>query len=602
MDVVVVLAFLLLWGGLLVPFRPYPLPNGLWSLSLLGSMLVALVAWHRRSTTLQLLCTTGNVVEGFVLRTIPGLLLLTSTIYVPLSLIHFDTGTDLTVAFGIDSLWFKPWAEFINRPLASVGPLLAMKLSSQSLNGFLIVNTLCRLITALLIVALLRMLSKPSIAFLAGLFFVVNHGELAHFNLWSIYYNTAVTTLLLAMAMWVYSYLTGSRLLLGGACVVLGIAFLQYEHGYGIAAALPLLLVSRGFQPRLLPWLLAWYGTITILFLRLITLIKFHASYHLSLYTWAEWPHGPWEWVRMIGRNLLIQMEPISNLGIHIKYIGDHVLVSMLAFCLTMLVVMVTLRSTTINYRSTDACVRGEEFSWVAYGALLTLLGIVVFLPLPITESVPDYGQNPTMRYQFFAEIGHAVFWAALVCFFVSYIKLASRERLALAVTTGILTAGAISESLDYQLKGGVLNPYFNYDDSAATWRSIKKLLPKLDNGDLIFLELPDSRSSPIGWNYTGLHFSCRFFGVPMNQGRIDSEGNRTTRVFSYSDALHLPTSICPVTHHFRLSSTGEVVFVNTIRSQTALANIDACKAMCSLTPSLGAPEAPLPFLQFDLP
>jgi hypothetical protein len=244
---------------------------------------------------------------------------------------------------------------------------------------------------------------------------------------------------------------------------------------------------------------------------------------------------------------------------------------------------------------------RRTELYWVGVGASLTMLGVVTFFPLPITDNVPDYSQHPTLRYQFFAEIGHAVFWAALVYFVASFLQRGAWQTSTIALLSGVLCAGGVSESIDYQLKGGVLNPYFKYEISSATFLSIQKFLPELGAGDLIFLELSDGDNSPIGWNYTGLHFSCRFFGVPMNQGRINKDGTKQTRFWSSASTLHVPTPLCPVTHHFRVTQDGAVIFINTVRLPTAASNLDSCKAMCVLSACPGAPTATLPFMRMGL-
>lgn len=588
-------------GVFFVPYRPYPTASLSQSFTLFLISIVGLCLWWAitYSDTRKRVFDRNGLTSYWVLVSI---LIVGGTflVYAPISLMHFDTGTDLTIAFGVDKVWFPIWAEYINRPLASIGPIIAMLLSENSLDGFLIVNILCRLFTGLLLVFICYLLYPNNLVLglLSGVFFSVNHSELSQFNLWSIYYNVAVTSLFFAIALWIYSYKKNSRISLGFSCLFLGFSLLQYEHGYFLAAATPILLFLIGWRDRLFIWTLAWWGTLGIFALRLISFMRSRDTYHVDLYATSKWPRNTIEWLQMIAENAYIQIKPIFNLGANLSFIADNISLEIPSFFIYFILLFQALLLLQRKTQSSSFIDSQSSVNVLIIGICASVLGVIVFFGLPIVDHVPDYATNPTMRYQYFSAVGHSIFWAGIVCIMGAKIRNNFLKILLISISASLLCIGSISESFDYQEKRGALNSYLSHDKSAATFRAIKNVLPNLKANDLIFFELPDNINSPIGWNYTGLHYSCRFFGSPMNQGKIDADGNLKVRVWSYSSGEYSQAPTCETIHFLRYLDSGKVEFIKTVH-QNVPSNLPGCKQMCLVSPDQNLSSANPPYLDF---
>jgi hypothetical protein len=128
--------------------------------------------------------------------------------------------------------------------------------------------------------------------------------------------------------------------------------------------------------------------------------------------------------------------------------------------------------------------------------------------------------------------------------------------------------------AFDYQIRGGVLNPYYRYEVAAKVLRQIDLTLPSVDDNTVIFIELPDNQPSPLGWNYTTFHWSCVLFGVPAFQGRRTANGGYEQRVFGYPDSLYNPLPPAPRMIHYRVNAEGKTEYVGIIESPAADAKL----------------------------
>lgn len=156
-------------------FRPNPGIPTLWGGFSIGLGLIIAVVWVRRF---------GRKLEpiaGFVWGwkdIFAGLSfgLVSLVLFLPLMRLHFDTGTDTSVALGVDEIWSSHWAA-INRPIVGLGAYLALKLTPGSIDGFFVVILLGRTISALALYYLVRALAPTtgrSTAAIAGILFIMN--------------------------------------------------------------------------------------------------------------------------------------------------------------------------------------------------------------------------------------------------------------------------------------------------------------------------------------------------------------------------------------------------------------------------------------------
>ena len=224
-DLIVVSFLLASCAIIFAKFRAVPIQSETLGMVVFAALAVVALLWCFRFPG-PVLEKSQQPLRKSDLLVIVFLTVVTAAIYYPLSLIHFDTGTDLSVAFGVDAIWFEPWAG-INRPLVGIGPLIAMKITPTTLGGFFFVNSFCRFATgALLYLAIVLYFPKGRhIGIIVGVLFILNPAELARFNLWSIYYQVALFSFIVSSFLFLYAYHQGSRFLLLLACSFLGVSF-----------------------------------------------------------------------------------------------------------------------------------------------------------------------------------------------------------------------------------------------------------------------------------------------------------------------------------------------------------------------------------------
>jgi hypothetical protein len=602
-DVAFILVYLTSFAAIFFPFRPYPVSNIFLALIFLIISISSFFLWNFISCNEMVQKVIGLKLANRNYWIFVSLLLVGTNflIYAPISLLHFDTGTDLTIAFGIDKIWWPRWAEYMNRPLVGIGPYFAMLVSDNSLDGFLLVNVLSRLVTCISIVIFCNLIYPKNLMFgiLSGLFFSVNHGEISQFNLWSIYYNVSVASLFVAITLFVYSFKNKQRAVLGFSCLCLSFALLQYEHGYFIAAAVPLLLIwLYGFTVSLASWALAWWGILGILSLRLLNFMKTSSNYQTDLFATSKSPANLEEWISLIFENASTQIKPIFNFGIFLTHISSYLLTSFFIFIVVVGFICYlqsrVLPKTTSGIKENPA----DLLTILFIGLSISILGILVFIGLPVAIHDPDYTAHPTMRYQYFSAVGYAIFWAAIVCILASLFQSRKSKVVVFACASGLLCAGTISESLDYQKRGGVLNSYFDYQKASDIYIEIKKSLPLLDKDDLIFLDISDEIDSPLGWNYTALHYSCRVFGSPMQIGVSNEKNEIKLRLWGHSNSVKASGPKCKTIHYFKYSKEDGVKFIAT-EHQAVSSDLPGCGTMCLVNSLALPPDSALPFLRF---
>ncbi len=588
-DMLFVALLLALNAAVFSVFRPNPFQSVALGWVTFAFALVLAVIWLKKPLSQEHSesCDSSfSARDGFALLFLG---IVTGAIYFPLMQMHLDTGTDLSVAFGVDELWFQPWAD-INRPLVGIGPLVAMWLTPDDLDGFVVVVLFCRFATAALLFGTIRIVA-PSLwnaSLVAGLLYVLNPAELSRFNLWSIYYVVALLFFTAAVFTLAASYRFHSRSLLVISCILLGLSFLQYEHGFPLALVVPLFLLALRLRRHFVVWLLAWYGTVAIFAIRLVTYLLSGAQvYQRALFSlWSEPPKTLPDWAELLAGNLITQTAPLLRMLPDFRATIAHGSISLAVFagCLSALWFLVAPSSGRLR----------QLVRLAAIGLLISVLGIIIYVPLPVTSKVPDYATNPTMRYQFFAGLGQATFWSAALLMLVEFVRRAIPARPLLVVMVAALCAAITADATKYQQSGGALNPHYRYETASSVLRQIDAVMPTHEPGDQIFLELSDADRSPIGWDYTAFHWSCRLFGLPMTQGRMLAPGIFETRIFTYSNAMHRAGPVCRRTHYFQVKESGEVRFVGTIEKP---AGVEINCPPCVLKPYPRPNGSDLPFV-----
>jgi hypothetical protein len=405
-DLIFVSLLLVVAASIFSVFRPNPLPNSVITCLAVVLLLAISTQWLRKAVSLAL------VHRSFLSpRDIGALItfaIVTIAVFFPLMLLHIDTGTDLSVVLGVDKVWFQPWAD-LNRPLAGLGALSAMLITPKSLGGFFFIVLFCRFATAALLYGIIKLLlpEMGNLRFLAGLFYIFNPAELSRFTLWSIVYLVALLFFSAALFFLIFSYQNASRVFLILSCIFLGVSCLQYEHGILMALGTSIFLLLLPRRSYLGIWLLAWYGTAVIFAQRLITyLLAGPQVYQRALFSFSEKPDTLIENLQLWGSNLILQTAPVLRMIPNPQAVRTHWLVFLVLFVSCFIVVRLIV--------SKQREIKRQLLEIALAGLLLSIVGIIPYIPFPITSYVPDYGTNPTMRYQYFAGLGQAVFWSAV--------------------------------------------------------------------------------------------------------------------------------------------------------------------------------------------
>lgn len=478
--------------------------------------------------------------------------------FVPLQLMRFDTATDLSVMLGIDKIWFEPWAN-LNRPLAGIEAYLALLITPNSLWGFVIVISALKFATAWSVYEIICVLrpQQTYTALVASLLFILFPSELGRFDLWSIIYHGGVFFLFAGIALFLRSYRSERRLLLLASVACLLVSLLHYETGFPIAAFAPLLLLALPIRPALFVWVVVWWGAVGLLAARMLFyfLQPGGDNYQTVLYKhWSTPPDSLLGWVQLAFSNLIKQLSPlfeiITNFASSIQN-PESVKLTLIAFVCATLVLLVA----GAKHRVQDTQNRLVPWLPVLGAFIFVGLGILPFIPLPIVTAVQDYGQNPTIRYQFYAAPGQAAFWAFAVGGFATLLSDRTR-RIWLVAAPALLISLAVGQSFAFQRAGGVINPDIRFQYGAKVWREVDRIITENGVPDQIVFELEPSGSSPIGWNYTALHYSCVLFGVPAVQGVNTAEGFKT-RMFARTEGPAPVFEGCGRTYHIKLTHRG---------------------------------------------
>ncbi|MGM5033867.1 hypothetical protein [Tardiphaga sp. 803_E3_N1_3] len=559
-DFVFVGALLVLGLAIFFPFRVAPISNPTLAWALATGMLVAIVLWALISNPFAApglrACSAAELLGAC---SVVGLV--TLCIFLPLMLIRFDTGTDTSVGLGARGFWEGQWAA-LNRPLVGAGFYLALLITPGSITGLFVVAVIARFTTGVVLYLMVKCIYPGNrfVPLAAAVLYVLNPVELGRFNLWSVWYLIPVTTLVGSFYLFLRSYLMASRVQLVGACLLLGVTFLHYEHGYPLAAAFPILIFMLPRVAHRSLWLIAWFGTLAIFALRMGSYLYIvQNSYQkMLIVNWSKPPDTVVGYILLVVNNAQLQIAPFFTRWLELRPLSMPLLIASITAGVAALLIMFcwTKRGATDGRLKPLAIATTIAF-------VAAILGVVVYLPLPVTTFVPDYGTNPTLRYQFFSAPGQAVFWAFLISLVGSLLPFALR-KIGTAVLFAVTVAAATAIGAGLQQSGGVLNSYYEWNTALKVLRDVGGSLPPHQPGDVIFFDLPASDRSPLGWDYTGFHWSCILFGVPAFQGSYLGNGRAKLRVFSYPNGTESEPPSCKRMHRFDVREKGTAVFVAT--------------------------------------
>ena len=227
----------------------------------------------------------------------------------------FWSGTDTSYMLGIRGPWWDHWDLTQGRPLQSLPPYLALRLTPGSLGGFFVVIVALRFLISLLIYHLTALLLPGArwVGLVAAVLYVVNPSENSRFLLWSIIYYGMVFFFLLAALLYVLSYRIRSRTMLIVACISLGISLLHYETGFPLTVLVLFLPLFAGLRPHFRLWAFTWCATVGLFAMRFVVHLTSETSYQSFLFKLGQPPATAAGWAMLFVDNFLEYTLPLFS-------------------------------------------------------------------------------------------------------------------------------------------------------------------------------------------------------------------------------------------------------------------------------------------------
>jgi hypothetical protein len=458
------------------------------------AVIALLAAWEFSTRRMTDNLQEGNYRRGQVLVSWHALRRLLATLILPLSLLSivafflpltygFWQGYDDPLMLSTARLDWMFYDQMYNRPFVPLGPLIGLRLSPDTIDGFVWLAVLLRIATAVALYAILRQFDRlpKYIPLLAALLFIVNPSEPGRFLAVSLdVYQFSVFLMALAVAVYLFSYKAESRALLVGALLLFAIVLLSNEAGYLLALAVPALLwIAIKDRRHWLIWAYAWWGVIVVLAARLIIfLVTTPNNYQLET-TGAPVTSGG-----QLIRNVWTQIQPLVAFGEvtagEQTFLGYGVAAATVA----------SLALWVVAGRQTESSSRRVLLSSIGIAAVACLLAVVPYFKFPYV-----------LRTQFFAAPAQAAFWALVIGLVVSFLGFAAR-RIVLALTGGLLvliaTTGAMFTQNDSVNRGTSVN----FAKLVYVYQQVHDQAPQLAPGTLVLFVADNFSSMPFRANY----------------------------------------------------------------------------------------------------
>ncbi len=352
------------------------------------------------------------------------------TFYIP-SRRYFWTGGDEAVIPQTATVWSTPFDGTYNRPLALIGMFISQLFSPDTFDGYFWLNLMIWTSSALLIYGIVRVTLRVDVLALgAALLFLANPSEPTRFYaIWLDTYILASFLLLLALWLYMQSYLQNARWMLVLSCFVLSICLLSNEGGLILALVSPLIIFtfkSRMSMTQTKLWLGAWFGTTLIFIARFVLFFK-SAYYQQSFITprsglFADIP----------GR-IITQLLPTLRFISIPSDVANYVSYSLPVAVLACIAVWLMARHLDLS------SLRSSILVGIGLCIIFIVAGIVPFLPL-----TPTYG---TFRTQYYALGGQAVIWILIATLIGTFMP-KRLQRFWITIAIGLLIVFGLSTTL----------------------------------------------------------------------------------------------------------------------------------------------------------
>jgi hypothetical protein len=498
----------------------------------LGALLSVAISWHisTQRTRANHHKMGGQLHLPFLI--LIGFCVVLAASYALPARLHFWIGLDEVYTLRdsrTDLLWASTYDMIQGRPLVISYAGLAGLLSTNSLHIYLWIATFARLFGALALFSILQSLLQNSknrffIAVVAAILYLVNPVDEARFTvLFANGYFFAPPLLLLALLCWIRSYLLNHRLLLCIALVLLAYPILMTEASFPLAAVFGLAIFWLPARKERWSWIMAWYGVITLLTLRLIFFLFYTAttSYQLGSSTLSQNQDGQ----QLASQAFTVLTTEFGAIFNFLKITQPETL----SFALIVALVVGILLYLS-SYKINLARFKRTALILVGIGVFTTVIGILPFL---ISTSVIAF---PRFRSHFFSMTGHSILLVGILTFVASLISVRFQRPMLISTVTIIATLATLN-SWSFQERGGVVNTGVQLETVNVILRQIEQDVLASPADAILFFDLEDDAPSPFGWDHHLNALSCYVFGRVAYQGQYRREDIAWHRIFP--DSTH---------------------------------------------------------------
>ena len=437
-----------------------------------------------------------------------------------------------------------------NRPFNFIASYIALFLSHNSINGFMVLAVSFRFLGGVFLYGILRCLAPRGIVpVLAAILYIVNPCEpLRYMMLAMSGYFFTLCLLLFSFLLLFRSYATGNRWMLSLSCVSLGVTLLAAnEGGYPLAAFMTFLLpVCGGKRSHLLLWVYAWVGTISLLAMRFLIYLKFHAEPYQLRAGGGTPPHS----VQAFLINLWHRIEPIFN------YFSSQGAATYWGYGLSLVAIAaIVVVLALIARKRNEKEVSGQQaLVGLSITATCILLGVLPFVHFAYPE-----------RTQFYAAPAQASFLAFLIVFLAGLLgkclprsvsfQVAAASKL-LLVSSIVFLAG--TSSMHYQDN---FNPLVRFPKIIRILDQVRAIGAPFPEDSAILFVLDEKNASPVGANYSIQMLTSHHFGVVSAQANYKDPVEETK--ITKDGVIILP--------HVRLAARRDNLLVGMASNETVL-------------------------------
>jgi flagellar basal body-associated protein FliL len=374
----------------------------------------------------------------------------------------------------------KEGQDAAGRPFLLLAHMLGFLLTPQSFEGWFWEASVFRLLTAVFL-ALAVLVVRPRarlLAATAAVLCAVNPTDDLRFWATTIGYGLAVALLLLGILLFLWSFRTGSRIVLLLSCVPLAVSLGTYEGGYLPAAAVPLLLLLAP-KPRAsrLIWCFAWYGTLGVMAWRSAMFALSAGSYQGAVASNITSLAG----LTTAALGVLTPtLRYVAGFSLGWGTVGVRWEIVALAAASALAAIWCASRGGPEPKQIRQAVVA------LGIAGGFVVLGLVVFIPV-----------GGAGRTQFYAAPAQALLWASLVLLLASVVP--ARARTAMVALLVMLLVGAATASNLAHAESQARSQPQQFNKMVYVFEQIAPLVANALSDVVILYQVEDPRRSPFG-------------------------------------------------------------------------------------------------------